>query len=800
MKIIFTFFFLLLSIENACFCKDQKADNVNVKIDSVHMGLMENDIAPSDFSLKIKFTNHGPSISNWHFGFYIAGAPLSKFKNGLQDFNPRIIRRICDSHNRCSSLKYEKACSLTNADLSQGYTAIHASENDLVLLSKETYTIELLHINQWGGESISYFPQNFFLLLNNINNKSKIEFDVYSLDTNLNSYKLIGYDQNKVDSIISTQIAKNWGKSKEKNKDEASIEVIPSPVKFNLKKEKCRFSEKNITVFNQFNKNDKIAKHIIKRLKNKTMLQTKNQKNLLSSTPIIIKQLKSPKIIKNNPEGYVLEIDTSKIIISAITEAGVYYALQTFTQLWTFAKKDFGVTVMPQMKIIDYPRFPYRGILLDTARHFFSVKEIKSFIDIMGAHKLNALHLHLSDDEGFRVGLPSYPSIEATGNRRKFGLVMGPMMLSQENLYPTYKGHDFVRANTDYRGTYSADDISEIVRYANLNQITVIPEIDFPAHARALIKSLPSIFVDPADVSEYLSLQGYWDDVLPVCTYNTNISVGEKFTNTVNNIINYIVKIFDNQTTVYANRNEISLGGDEVSPNAWTNSPSCKNNWSSLTALQKSHKFFAEIAKTNPQLMLSGWQQFVQTDSIDMGKDIVPAKQVGHVWVWSQSKIGIPEAIRLIENGFPTVLAFSDKTYFDLVYSPDVKESGFAWATSWSDTYTAFSIIEAANHILDNSKSFNKLLGLEGALWSEHIPSYDQLIYMALPKMAGLSEASWSPREFTVQKQRLNWQSLARRLGCGKQGFLAYLNQSFGVQYRGYPRGIHLEVPKCICH
>jgi hexosaminidase len=140
-------------------------------------------------------------------------------------------------------------------------------------------------------------------------------------------------------------------------------------------------------------------------------------------------------------------------------------------------------------------------------------------------------------------------------------------------------------------------------------------------------------------------------------------------------------------------------------------------------------------------------------------------------------------------------LAYADKTYFDLAYSPSMYEPGFTWAAPNVDTYSALSMAQAASATQAKTTNSQNILGLEGELFSENLASYQHLLYMALPKMPGLAEAAWSPNYVTVNNQQLNWQSLATRLGCGESGFLAYLAKLYGVNYRGYPNGIAKEVP-----
>ncbi len=790
--------FLLLSFFTAA-QYNTAAANIDLKIDRVVMGKMQGDKAPSEFSIKISLTNHGADISNWSLGFFMAGTPFTQFIKGSQSFNPKLIRRICNSKHHCVPLQYDKASSVEDIDLSQGYTTIHTPAKEFALESGETYTVELLHINQWGGGNVSYFPQNFFILRSSEDLTESRSTHLEPLDTNFSTYSVVGYDQSQTDSEIKSHVTEKWSQSKPLE-GKLDLTLVPLPVKVEMKTGVLHVHDGTLEVVSYFKKDMTKLEGALNTINPQMSIDIFNaipgehKKAIVELSP-----LTHPEKINNNPEGYIIDVSEDKIVISAVNEAGVYYAFQTLSQLCENDRNSSGDCRLSQLKITDYPRFPYRGVMLDTARHFFSVEEIKRFIDLIAANKLNTLHIHFSDDEAFRLEIPSLPEIGKRANTRKFGASIGPMMFPQGNLYDSYKNENFTRPNDTYSGTYSPQDIAELIKYANERQVTIIPEIDLPAHARALIKAMPEVFVDPNDQSQYLSVQGYWDDVVPVCTYNSDISVGREFTKATNTIINYIRSAFSNQDTVYYLPNEVSIAGDEVSPDAWTNTTSCKGAWAGLNSVGKSHKFFTELSVSNPEVKLSGWQQLVQGESAELGVEAINSDKVGHIWVWDNSEPGVYQATELINRDYPTVLAFANKTYFDLVYTPDIRETGFAWASKWSDTEAALSSAISANMVEDLTDYSSNLVGIEGALWSEHLASFEQLIYMALPKMSGLAEASWSPRARSSSDQKVNWQSLATRLGCGESGFLSYLNKQYGVEYRGYPHGIHLEVPEQVC-
>ena len=186
---------------------------------------------------------------------------------------------------------------------------------------------------------------------------------------------------------------------------------------------------------------------------------------------------------------------------------------------------------------------------------------------------------------------------------RGYGNSMTGMMLIQANLDPTnYLNQIYATVNTGYSGMYSNSDIANIISYANQRNITIIPEIDSPGHARALIKALPDALIDPNDHSQYFTSEGYTDDALPVCTYGTDITVGPKFTQVYNQLYTTLNNLFKNQKPLNpANfiANEISVGGDEVADQTWytPQDASCLQNteFAALSALEKEHLFFKNL-------------------------------------------------------------------------------------------------------------------------------------------------------------------------------------------------------------
>ncbi len=728
----------------------------------------QEDVKTGRYSLSLKFHIQGASLQQWQFGFYM---PRS-FRKTTQS-NRSLTMRICDSvNNLCSSLFYAKT-PFTTPDLSTVFTTIVAPAAPFPLLQGHSYTIQFQHIHSHSPENVSALPQNIFLVSNQ---------RIMYLPTMLADYKISSLKESELIAKVKQRISTEWQNSTTAN---PIINIIPTPLNYAL--ESGQYSiPSNLKIHDLSMEAVSQIQLWQQALKSDLQINSKIDQNP-EDNGITLRTVSTGEI--HNPEGYRLQINAQQIIIEASSGAGFFYALQSLRQLW------FKQSTLPILIINDAPKFPYRGILLDVARHYFTLSELKNFIDIMAAAKLNTLHLHLSDDEAFRLNFPDYPELSSVGARRGYGLQNGPMAFVQNNLSRAVSGDKIASAATFYQGSYSKQDIQELTNYANLRQITIIPELDIPGHARALIKSLPDIFHEANDTSEYA---GFGDDSIPVCAYASASKFGTKLTSTLSNLTYQTAMLFNQQNTSYAKDREISIGGDEVFKGTWDYAPSCQlSPWKNMDSLGKEHYFF-ELFNNNPHLntlLFSGWHEFILNHDGKLNSELaIKPHKVAHVWVWGKSSDSLNKAITLANNNYPVVLAYSEYLYFDMTYTADFTEPGFYWASKNQDTYTTLSSARVADLTQQKSRNPQNILGLEGALWTDVIPSYSHLQYMALPKLAGLAEAAWSPRELS-KEDNPNWQSLAQRLGCGRTGFLAYLNQRFAANYRGYPHGIMLEAP-----
>ncbi|MGB7978703.1 MAG: family 20 glycosylhydrolase [Chlamydiales bacterium] len=744
------------------------------------------------------------SVSDWVFGFYSYQC-LNTCTSCSTQLNPSIAIQIVDQAAPGSPMNMQFVPkSMENPRVfGDGTAAVFAPNSSFPLTAGHRYTFTVQNTTVAAPYNVSTVAQNFFIYdtAHNLFDNGIAPVTAYGDDINTLT-NIGGYNYAAVQEEIQIHIAENWNTSVPLAPGQLAdlYHLVPAPQSISLLNGRATslLRKRSVSLYTDFPANQTLQNYLTADLGVRVILVSAP-----SHADIAIVQNSSV----NHPEGYTLNIQNNHIQIEASTDTGAFYAFQTLRQFW------YQTLLLPAISIQDAPRFAYRGVLLDTARHFFSVDQMKVLIDAMAAQKLNTLHIHFSDDEGFRLAISSLlTTILDDAQLRGFvdGSTNVPAVFTQANLDKTnYVGNQpsldpanlivssYPEANTAYQLIFSPQDLRTVVAYANLNKITVIPEIDSPGHACALVQADPAVFVDPNDMTEYLSIQGYYNDLLPVCLYDNDAVNINAFTNAMNNIISAISDLFANQTTLYY-QNEVSIGADEVTQDAWTSDSSCSSSpWSGLSALSKSHYFAKLLAMANPSVKFSGFQQLVQNNDTTIDPNSMSSAYTAHIWVWEPTATGISQAAALAssEYNYPIVLSFADYLYFDLTYTPDAWEPGYAWAGAFLDTNAALKGSLQADSVLSRltAEEQENVLGMEGALWSENLVNFRHFAYMALPKLTGLAEAAWSNQ--VVVLDQVNWQSLATRLGTGNEGFLGYLNAITGLEYRGYPNGISLEIP-----
>ena len=413
-------------------------------------------------------------------------------------------------------------------------------------------------------------------------------------------------------------------------------------------------------------------------------------------------------------EGYFMRLQSDTIYISAADSAGLFYAYQTLKQL----PKEIQC-----MEIGDWPYLHYRSLMLDIVRNYYPVDSIRRVLDVMGQYKLNVLHLHLSDDEAWRLEIPGLPQLTEIGSKR------GYTRDESECLFPMYCGGWDANAKTTANGYITREEYVELLRYARARNIRVIPEIDMPGHMRAAKKAMGNLLTDSLfDTRKYLSAQNYTDNVI-----NVSLPYAVKF---IDHVITEIVKMYEEAGCELSHFN---IGGDEVPKGALTREEHQEFINSVLAILQRY------------DLQPVGWEE--------ISHFCAPESQaICYAWLNSETK-----PVELAEKGYQVVIATANHLYFDFAYCNHHEEKGLNWG-GYTDEYRSFDW-SLAGH--DN------IIGMSAQLWSEVIRSFSQVEWQLYPKIFGLVERSWNAWDNPTDLTMLDYNHRSH-LALGDYNYLVY--------------------------
>ena len=409
-------------------------------------------------------------------------------------------------------------------------------------------------------------------------------------------------------------------------------------------------------------------------------------------------------------EGYELNVDGEGIEVRASQFPGFLYALQSLEQLLPAAV--YGTEPAPDaawevpcVKIADAPRFAYRGMHLDVARHFFSVDEVKRYIDVMAIHKLNTLHWHLTDDQGWRIEIKRYPELTAVGSIRKATVV--------RKEWGTYDG-------TPYGGFYTQDEIRDVVKYAADRGVTVSPEIDLPGHMLAALTAYPELGCTGGPY-EVWGRWGVADDVL--CPGR------EKTFEFLEGVLTEVMELFPSEY--------IHIGGDECPKVRWEKCPRCQAKIRQL-GLKDDGEHTAEhylqsyVTDRIGKFLAQHGRRIIGWDEILEGR--APSDAV--VMSWRGSEGGIAAA----KLGHDVIMTPNSHFYFDYYQSLDTDAEPFGIG-GYIPMEQVYSYDPAFPELTPEQQKH--ILGVQANLWTEYVLSDEHLEYMLLPRLAALSEVQW---------------------------------------------------------
>lgn len=506
------------------------------------------------------------------------------------------------------------------------------------------------------------------------------------------------------------------------------------------------------------------------------------------------------KVLKDRSLGdeeYCLRISKSGIEISASTDKGVFYAVQSLKSIASVENQSLVSNVrFPFMIVQDEPRFGYRGFMLDIVRNFKSKEVIEKYLDIMAAYKLNVFHFHLIDDEGWRIEIPSLPELTDVGSRRS------PSFLDGNSIFPAYGsgGHDTTRYYL------SRAEFIDILKYANDRFITVVPEIETPGHARAAIKSMETRYNRLKAIGKYKEAEEYLlHDFEDVSIYNSAQNFNDNILNpALPSVYNFISTVLDEFKSMYdeagVDFKTVSLGGDEVPNGVWEKSPKIKQlmKEQGFTSVHQVWPYY--INRINEiciekGLRLAGWEEI---GMVNKGNGMVVNESMANkenmlLDVWNNVIGGGQEdlAYRLANSGYPTVLISSSNMYFDMMWNTSFMEPGLKWAT-YADLYHSYSLLPEdyfanidtyysgkalgkdgfKDRVRLTEKGKRHLVGIKGGLFAETVHSESKLDYMVFPRFFTLAERAWSAEKayeseatFTSKSFDVDYTSFINRIG-----------------------------------
>jgi len=440
-------------------------------------------------------------------------------------------------------------------------------------------------------------------------------------------------------------------------------------------------------------------------------------------------------------EAYELEVKPTQIQLTAGDRRGIVNGIQTLLQL--IPLEGPAELQVPACKVVDYPRFAYRGMHLDVVRHIFPLEYIRKYIDYLAFHKFNTFHWHLTDDQGWRIEIRSYPKLNSIGSWR------------DSTLIGHFRDSPMVYDKTRYGGFYTREEVKEILAYAEVRGITVVPEIDIPGHSRATITAYPELSTDPSAKWGVAATWGMYNRQNNVLAPNPETF---RFLRTV---FHEIAELFPSEY--------IHLGGDECSRKWWKESKTTQafmreNGLSNEVALQT---YFIEQAgaylrEKNKKVI--GWHEIME-GKLDSSTIVMN---------WSNDA----KAIEAASRGFSVIQTPGKPYYFDHYQS---KNKGDSLAIHGYNPLAAVYAYDPLPPALVKAGLAGKLMGGQANVWTEYMGYSTKVDYMVLPRMTAVSESLWS------QPGQKNYADFLRRLKSSMLARYKLWNSSWFPDFEKWP-------------
>jgi hexosaminidase len=494
--------------------------------------------------------------------------------------------------------------------------------------------------------------------------------------------------------------------------------IIPEPEFVKVMPGNFKFNSTTIILYDDRNAELKfIADQLSEKLKDYTgnKLPVKKLTAAVGKNQIVFKL--SDKLPGLGVEGYTMNISSGSIVITAKQPQGCFYGMQTLSQLLPLDPKD-GASI-PALQIQDQPRFSWRGSMLDVSRHFFTVEQVKQYIDFLAAYKLNTFHWHLTDNQGWRIEIKKYPLLTSIGAWRKRSLI-GHFEEQPE------------RFDTEpHGGFYTQEEIKDIVAYAQRKYVTVVPEIDLPGHCTSALAGYPELGCgENPGPFEVKDKWGVFDDVYCAGKENTFKFLEDVFTE--------VAALFPGKV--------IHIGGDECRKTNWKSCTYCQARMKK-EGLKDEHELQGYFVNRIAQVLKANNKRIIGWDEILEGDQLTPDALV---MSWRGTTGGVTAAKKHHDVVMtPTTYLYLDY-YQGAPYLEPLTIDGF---NTLERVYNYEPIPSALN-----AEQVKYIKGVQGNIWTEFIPNFNHLQYMAFPRLSALAEVAWSARE------KKNWEKFKLKM------------------------------------
>lgn len=488
-----------------------------------------------------------------------------------------------------------------------------------------------------------------------------------------------------------------------KNFSQEKLPLIPYPQNVDLIQGSFKIP-KIVKIQSGFSKTSVVNISVAFEVFNKTNIVFK--KNSSKNSHIVFSIL-PPKLEERHPDFYAIIISPKQIVIESDTEKGRFYAINTLLQLLNYYENK---GELPCMEITDSPKFSWRGMHLDSSRHFFTVDEVKRYIDYLAMYKFNKFHWHLTDDQGWRIEIKKYPKLTEIGAFRN-GSMIGKY---SDNKFDDKK----------YGGFYTQEQVKDVVKYAEARHVTVVPEIEMPGHAVAAIASYPWL----GCTGKQIEVEKKWG-----VSENVFCPKPETF-EFLENVLAEIMPLFPSEY--------IHIGGDECPKESWKKCPNCQA-LIKKEGLKDEHELQSYFIQKIEKFVNSKGKKIIGWDEILEG-GLAPNATV-------MSWRGIEGGIAAAQQKHDVIMTPGEFCYFDHYQgNPKTEPIAFGGYTSAEKVYSFNPIPEK---LKDDEKKY--ILGAQGNVWTEYILDFKQVEYMIFPRITALSEVLWGTnRDFNDFKLR----------------------------------------------